>query len=98
MFVPHMAHIFDCGLQRLRKWLLVSNLFGTDHRTKIIKIIFETTLEANLLDKKLFQLEAQSAIIKFSTLFFSFLFSFGERIKFSPVVWTKSLLLTEKAS
>lgn len=71
MFVPHTAHIFDCGLQRLRKWLLVSNLFGTDHRTKIIKIIFETTLEANLLDKKLFQLEAQSAIIKFSTLFFS---------------------------
>lgn len=95
MFVPHTAHIFDCGLQRLRKWLLVSNLFGTDHRTKIIKIIFETTLEANLLDKKLFQLEAQSAIIKFSTLFF---FSFGERVKFSSVVWTKSLLLTEKAS
>lgn len=31
--------------------LLVSNIFGTDYRTKTIKITFETTLEANLLDQ-----------------------------------------------
>lgn len=46
------SHILDCWFQRLRKWRWVSNIFGTDHRTKTIKTIFETTLAANLLDKK----------------------------------------------
>lgn len=59
-YLDTYSHILDCELQRLRKWLLVSYIFGTDHRKKPIKTIFETTLAANLLDKKeMFQLEAQ---------------------------------------